>query len=140
MQVVNWDRAFLDKTIAFYNKVAPDRAYNRMNGVCFKQRGYIDRHTNVFLGASQAYTSNLLKIDDLNKWSAAAQHIDCGLTFKDEVHHPEWIKQNYIKCGGSLGKTNYPEDLAREKRKQEQQNWAPNEIFKRVGLENGEFF
>ena len=124
--------AIIEKVRAYDEDSGPG-AVLRENGIPFIRRGHIEDSAKIMLYGIEngpekqsKFKKSVDTIANLDKWAATQQHLICGLPFDEPVRDPEWIKANYLICGGKLGKVNYPHDAIIEKLSDATRHQEPN--------------
>lgn len=149
-QTVMWDDRYIrDRVLALNDDMQPEEDddeededdFNRLNGVPFKRRGATHAMDMEYCMFDEDYDhdeeqerSNLLVVDDLDRWSATVQHMRCGFSMDEPVHTPSWIRQNYRDHGGALGSVDYPKTIVDMDQKTYNKTWGKKFNGKRVKL------
>ena len=114
-----------------YDAVAEPHTVLRANGIAFQRRGHMEGTMQNLLGVQETrYKVSLETVTHLDEHAALQQHLLCGRSFDEPVRTPQWLRENYIKAGGTVGKVDYPDSLIKERNLSTSQVWEANRIGK----------
>jgi hypothetical protein len=134
-KTIKLSKELIDQKVKEFDDNSPNNAVMRANGIPFIRRGFIEESAKAFLYGVERKEVEIQKsietVEDLDRWAATKQHLICGRPFDEPVRDPEWIKANYKKEKGLVGKIDYPNQIIRDKLHQSAIHWDPNSAAKR---------
>jgi hypothetical protein len=134
-KTIKLSKELIDQKVKEFDDNSPNNAVMRANGIPFIRRGFIEESAKAFLYGVERKEVEIQKsietVEDLDRWAATKQHLICGRPFDEPVRDPEWIKANYTKGKGLVGKIDYPNQIIRDKLTQSAIHWDPNSAAKR---------
>lgn len=134
-KTIKLSKELIEQKVKEFDDNSSNNAVMRANGIPFIRRGFIEESAKAFLYGVERERQQVQKsietVEDLDRWAATKQHLICGRPFTEPVRDPEWIKENYKKAGGLVGKIDYPDQIIRDKLNQSANFWDPNSAAKR---------